>query len=93
MEGGERAPVGRRGKPIHVLRGTNTSTNINGRKFTGHALDAMQGRGFTPMIVEHIIKQPKKIIPGNRPGTTVYIGEKLKVVLNEAADVITIIPQ
>ena len=91
--GCNKIPVGRRGNPLNVVRGTNVSTIINGRKFTGHALDKMQGRGFTPTIVEEIIKHPTKIISGKQPGTTVYIGEKLKVVLNEAADIITVIPQ
>jgi len=53
----------------------------------------MQGRGFIPTIVEDIIKHPTKVIPGKTSGTTIYIGEKLKVVLNSIGDVITVIPQ
>jgi hypothetical protein len=88
-----KVPVGRRGNPINVVEGTNLPTIINGRKFTGHALDSMQSRGFIPTIVENIIKHPTKVITGKTSGTTVYIGEKLKVVLNNAGDVITVIPQ
>ena len=86
-------PVGRRGKEINVLPKTNSPTVINGRKFTGHSLDRMQGRGFTPSVVEDVIKHPTKILPGNKPGTRVYFGEKLKVILNEAGDVMTVIFQ
>jgi hypothetical protein len=88
-----KVPVGQRSNPISVVEGTNVSTIINGRKFTRHALDSMQGRGFIPMIVEDVIKHPTKIIPGKTSGTTIYIGEKLKVVLNKAGDVINVIPQ
>jgi hypothetical protein len=88
-----KVPVGRRGKCINIVKGTNESTIINGRKFTGHALDRIQGRGFVPMVVEDIIKHPIKVIPGKTSGTTVYIGEQLKVVLNNAGDVITVITQ
>ena len=86
-------PLGRRGKEINVLPKTNSPTVINGRKFTGHSLDRMQGRGFTPSVVEDVIKHPTKILPGNKPGTRVYVGEKLKVILNEAGDVMTVIFQ
>ena len=92
---GTKVPVGRRGKGhgINVLKGTNTDTIINGRKFSGHALDQMQGRGFVPTVVEDVVKHPSKVVPGNTPGTTVYIGEKLKVILNKAGDVVTVIHQ
>ena len=53
----------------------------------------MQGRGFVPAVVEDVIKYPSKVIPGNTSGTTVYIGEKLKIVLNTAGDVVTVITQ
>ncbi len=92
---GTKVPVGRRGKAhgINVLKGTNTDTIINGRKFSGHALDQMQGRGFVPAVVEDVVKHPSKVVPGNTLGTTVYIGKKLKVILNKAGDVVTVIHQ
>jgi len=95
IEKGAKVPVGRRGKGhgINVSKGTNTATIINGRKFSGHALDQMQGRGFVPAVVEDVVKHPSKVVPGNTPGTTMYIGKKLKVILNKAGDVVTVIHQ
>ena len=80
-------------KFIDVLKGTNTPTVINKRKYTGHALDRMKGKGFTPTVVENTIKYPIKTLPGKTAGTIQYIGEALKVVLNNAGNVITVIPQ
>lgn len=71
----------------------NTPTTINGTKFTGHALDRMQGRGIlSPSKVLDVIKNPLKIHSGNSPNTTVHIGPQMKVVTNQNGDVITIIP-
>ena len=33
----------------------NTPTVINGRAYSGHALDQMQGRGLVPSIAENTI--------------------------------------
>lgn len=46
---------GRSGTPIEIARGTNSPTQIMGRQYSGHALDRMQGRGFTPSLVENTI--------------------------------------
>lgn len=77
---------------MHVPRGTNAPTTISGRTFTGHALDQMQGRGVTPTAVESAI-QSGVPSPGNSPGTFVHVFEDLKVVMNTAGDVITVIHQ
>jgi hypothetical protein len=39
--------------PYQKLR--NEATQINGRNFSGHALDQMQNRGVTPSVVENTI--------------------------------------
>lgn len=54
------ALVGRMGSPLpgrppFQPRG-NYGTNINGRYYTGHALDRMQQRGLTPTAVEEAIQ-------------------------------------
>ena len=48
-------PVGRRGSPLKVSPGTNRSVTINGRRYSGHALDEMQSDGLTPTVVEDAI--------------------------------------
>lgn len=55
-----RTPVGRSGQQTHFLNPNapqprNSPTTINGRDFSGHALDRMQERGFTPSVVENTI--------------------------------------
>ena len=49
----------------------NTPTTINGRDFTGHALDQMQNRGLTPSVVENTIRAGKPSA-GSLPGRTRY---------------------
>lgn len=58
----------------------NSPQTINGTKFTGHALDQMQARGITsPTAILDVIKNPGQVLPGNTPGTTVFIRENLKL--------------
>jgi RHS repeat-associated protein len=88
-----KTPAGRSGNVLNVVT-KNTSTTINGTKFTGHALDQMQARGIlSPSGVLDVVKNPAKMFPGNTPGTTVFIRDNLKVITNKAGDIITVIPQ
>jgi len=68
----------------------NTPTVIGERKFTGHALDQMRGRGLPPSVVENTV-QTGIPYPGNTPGTTQYYDpiNDVTVVVNENGDVIT----
>ncbi|MBV9470593.1 MAG: DUF4258 domain-containing protein [Abitibacteriaceae bacterium] len=61
-------PVGHRGKPIRIAPGTNSPTTINGRPFSGHALDRMQERGIPPSVVENAIQHGEPC-PSSRPDT------------------------
>lgn len=92
-----KSPVGRSGNVLQEFTkgaARNTSTVINGRKYTGHALDQMQNRGIiSPTAVDDVIRNPAQVIPGNTPGTSVYIRDNLKVVANTAGDVITVVWQ
>jgi RHS repeat-associated protein len=66
------APVGQRGAPLEnapYQPVRNAPTEVNGRTFTGHALDQMQNRGLTPSVVENTIQNGMPS-PGNTPGTT-----------------------
>ncbi|RMO60356.1 YD repeat-containing protein [Pseudomonas amygdali pv. eriobotryae] len=86
-------PTGQRGSPIDVESGTNEPTEIDGREYSGHALDRMQGRGVPPSAVEDAIQNGKSS-SGNTPGTTVHVGSNgVTVVTNSGGRVITVIPK
>jgi hypothetical protein len=82
--------TGRRGNPIDVARGTNAPATIGERRYTGHALDQMQGRGLTPTVVENAIEHGAREA-GNRTGTFVHTFDNVQVVVNGAGDVVTAI--
>jgi hypothetical protein len=84
-------PIGRRGNPIDVKRGTNQPTTIGGRIYSGRAADQMQGRGISPSAVEETI-QNGQTGPGNGPGETEHTGTNgVKVVTGADGQVITVI--
>ena len=76
---------------MDVPRGTNTATEIGGRKYTGHAQDQMQGRGMTPSVVEDTIETGEVTI--KKGGTVNYTTDQAEVVTNDAGDVITTWPR
>ena len=49
-------PIGRKGQPINVPKGTNEAFKIRGRNFVDHAGDTMQGRGIPPSVVKNAIR-------------------------------------
>ena len=91
-------PVGRPGQSIqfpnpNAPQPRNSPTNINGRDYSGHAIDRIQERGFTPSVVENAI-QNGVASPGKSPDTTVYTDptNNLRVVTDSATGrVITVI--
>ena len=84
-------PVGHRGKPLQVPPGTNKPATIDGRDYTGHALDRMQERGFTASVIEDTISRGTRM-PG-RDGATIFTTDQVRVILNPNGSVKTIIPQ
>ena len=84
-------PVGRRGSPLTVPRGTNTPANIGGTQYSGHALDQMQGRGLTPSVVEDTLARGAP--SSGYDGATVYTTEQARVVVNPDGSIKTVIPQ
>jgi hypothetical protein len=70
----------------------NSPSVIGGRNFTGHALDQMQSRGFTPSVVENAIQNEVRSA-GHQPGTFPHVFEGVRVITNESGGVITIIPR
>ncbi len=91
------APVGRSGQQVNFPNSQapaprNPPEILNGRNFSGHAIDRMQERGYTPAVVENVIKNGDKTI-GNKPNTVVFTDAKnnIRVIVNsETGKVITI---
>jgi len=69
-------------------RPRNIPGNINGRKYTGHALDRMQERGFTPSVVEDAIKNA--IPQSGKNGAKIFKSKEATVILNPDNSVKTV---
>lgn len=89
-------PVGRSGNPMSVGGSPgdppfNSPGTINGRPYSGHAFDRMQGRGIPPSAVENTIQHGSSSI-GSRPGTTVYYDpiNNISVVTGRNGRVVTV---
>lgn len=80
------APVGSRGQQIPSIEG-NLPATINGRQYSGHAIDRMQGRGLVPSVVENAITPGNRIGSGNTPGTSAYFDpiNGTKVIVDDAS--------
>lgn len=93
------APVGRSGQQVNfpnpsAPKPRNQPEIIDGRDFSGHAIDRMQERGFTPSVIENAIRNGE-VTAGNRPNTSVFTDtvNNIRVITNtETGRVITIIP-
>lgn len=95
LQGGDftgKLPVGKPGSYLNAI-GSNKATTINGFRFTGHALDQMQGRGIlSPSAVIDVIKNPAVVQPGSQPGTAIFIRNNLKIVTDQThRNIITVI--
>ncbi|WP_213881961.1 RHS repeat-associated core domain-containing protein, partial [Pseudomonas sp. dw_358] len=90
-------PTGQRGSPLDVPRGTNEAGNIDGRDYSGHALDQMQGRGITPTPVEDAIvngnSRPDKDYPDSRTEHQSADGKLIVITDSATGRVITVIPR
>ena len=85
-------PVGRKGSPLRVIEGANRPRTINGRQYSGHALDRMQERGLTPSVVEDTISRGSRTPSEN--GTIVHDTEQARVVTDAATGrVVTVMPR
>lgn len=61
-------------------------------KYTGHALDRMQDRGFMPSMVENTL-EVGHVSPNFPRGSKYYDPiNKIKVIVSENGEVITVIP-
>ena len=96
---GPKTPVGRSGQQTNfpnpnAPRPRNAPETINGRDYSGHAIDRMQERGYVPSVVENAIENGTHTV-GNKANTSVFTDtvNNLRVVTNsETGRVITIIP-
>ncbi|GGY20400.1 DUF4258 domain-containing protein [Paludibacterium paludis] len=76
--------------PYQKLR--NEATQINGRDFSGHALDQMQNRGVMPSVVENALSTGTQF--PTRAGTTGFYDavDNVRVIVNsETGRVVTVI--
>lgn len=90
----ESDPVGRRGRDreLKIEPGTNPSAVIEGRTYSGHALDQMQGRGLSPSTVEQAIKDGVKS-PGYYGRTLHYDRQNsITIVTEPTGEVVTVWP-
>jgi hypothetical protein len=88
--GGDTTSMGSRGNPFRD-GAPNTATEIDGRTFTGHALDRMQQQGITPTVVDDAIGSGTEMV-GKRAGTTAFYSDQndLTVIIDsESGRVIT----
>ncbi len=87
--GSRRAPLDY--APYQKIR--NESTFINGRKYSGHALDRMQDRGIMPSFVENTINTGN-VSPTDLPGRFAHHDpvNKIRVIVGEKGQIITVIP-
>ena len=81
-------PVGRGNTREWNTKWNNVGSTVNGRFYTGHALDEMQAQGMTPSVVEDTIARGV-LSPGNSPGTWKYSTEQASVVVNRGGNVVT----
>jgi len=68
----------------------NEPATINGRDYSGHALDRMQGRGYVPLVVEDAIQNDTGT-PSYGGATAYYSrGNNITVIVNQAGKVVTV---
>jgi RHS repeat-associated protein len=87
---GDTTTMGSRGNPFRD-GAPNVATDINGRTFTGHALDRMQQQGIVPSVVGDAIANGTEMV-GKRAGTTAFYSDTndLTVIIDtESGRVIT----
>lgn len=81
-------PVGRSGRPIEISPGSNRPATIEGRPFSGHSLDRIQGRGLPPSAVREAIR-PENLV-GTNNGLHIYWDRvnAVQVVVNPQTDIV-----
>ncbi len=85
-----RSPTGRQGSPVEIEPGTNAPAVIDGRPYSGHAIDRMQGRGIPASVVDDAVRNGTAS-PGKTPGTTRHRGANGTVVIvGQGGKVITV---
>jgi hypothetical protein len=80
------------GGPIEIQPGTNRARIVDGIRYTGHALDQMQGRGIPPSAVENTIQHGVRS-PGYDGATVIYDSKNdITVVMSPNGSVKTVHP-
>ena len=77
--------------PIPQQHVRNSPTSINGRNYTGHAVDQMENRGIPHSAVENTILFGTKSSSRQNSNSIFYEDtNNIKVILNERGDVVTV---
>lgn len=85
---GQTGVKGNKGSPLENFNKKgpprNPPQDVNGRSYSGHALDQMQNRGLMPSVIENTISTGEKL-PSKKPGVSVYYDKvnDVSVVLND----------
>lgn len=84
------APTGRRGSPMDVPRGTNAPAVIDGRSFSGHAVDEMQSDGIPASVVNNVLRTG--LSAPSSGGTTVFYdpSNNISVVQAPSGSIVTV---
>lgn len=78
------------GGEISIARGTNAPGVVNGRSYSGHAFDQMQGRGITPSVVDDAVGSG--LMSRGADGSRIFYSSEnnISVVVNSDGRVITV---
>ena len=84
---------GSRGFPLErspMQKTRNHRQLVNGRLYSGHALDQLQDRGIMPSVVENAIQHGRQIPNSNG---TAFVDDinRIKVIVNRNGEIITVI--
>ncbi len=69
----------------------NVPGSVNGRNYTGHGFDQMQGRGIPPSAVDNAVTTGAR--SAGRDGATIYNDGQIRVIINPDGSVKTVMPQ
>lgn len=71
---------------------SNAPASVNGVNYSGHALDQMRNRGYTPSVIENALNNNVKTFARNGNFQTSDPINNLRVITNSNGRVMTVIP-
>jgi RHS repeat-associated protein len=85
-------PTGQRGNPMKIQRGTNSPDIINGRSYSGHAIDEMQSDGIVPSVVDEAVEAGTQTTSTKDASVTIHysFSNNVSVAVGSDGTVITV---